>query len=93
MGKFELILGGARSGKSRYAEMQAAALAGEAAEVGYIATAQTLAGAMQQRIIHHREQRPAHWLTLEEPLQLAAALQRVRTEHPAAVILVDCLTL
>ncbi|MCD8522142.1 MAG: bifunctional adenosylcobinamide kinase/adenosylcobinamide-phosphate guanylyltransferase [Saccharospirillaceae bacterium] len=93
MGKLELILGGARSGKSRYAEAQAAELAGEAAEVVYIATAQALDGEMQQRIMHHREQRPAHWLTLEEPLQLAVALQRVRQEHPAAVILVDCLTL
>ncbi|TVV45579.1 bifunctional adenosylcobinamide kinase/adenosylcobinamide-phosphate guanylyltransferase [Thalassolituus sp. C2-1] len=93
MNRLELILGGARSGKSRYGEAQAEQLAGEAAEVVYIATAQALDGEMQQRIIHHREQRPVHWLTLEEPWQLAAALQRVRKEHPAAVILVDCLTL
>ncbi len=93
MNRLELILGGARSGKSRYGETQAEQLTGATAEVVYIATAQALDGEMQQRIIHHREQRPAHWLTLEEPLQLAAALQHVRTEHPAAVILVDCLTL
>lgn len=54
----QLILGGARSGKSRLAEK----LAGDSAlAVTYIATSQPLDGEMNQRIVHHRERRPAHW--------------------------------
>ena len=86
----ELILGGARSGKSRYAESKAQ---DSALPVVYIATAQALDPEMDQRIVHHRESRPAHWPTVEEPLLLAQALQRAAQQHPGAVILVDCLTL
>ena len=68
-----LILGGARSGKSRLAET----LAMESGErVVYIATAQSGDGEMAQRITHHRERRPAHWGCVEEPLHLAATLAR-----------------
>ncbi|MCD1640028.1 bifunctional adenosylcobinamide kinase/adenosylcobinamide-phosphate guanylyltransferase [Pseudomonas stutzeri] len=84
----ELILGGARSGKSRFAER----LAGESGPaVTYIATSQALDGEMTARIAHHRERRPAHWALVEEPLQLA----RVLCEQAAAgrCLLVDCLTL
>lgn len=84
----ELILGGARSGKSRLAE-QLATQSGLA--VTCIATAQALDGEMAVRIAHHRERRPAHWALVEEPLALARALQ----EQAAAqrCLLVDCLTL
>lgn len=84
----ELILGGARSGKSRFAE-RLAAESGPA--VTYIATSQALDGEMTERIAHHRERRPAHWTLVEEPLQLA----RVLREQAAAnrCLLVDCLTL
>lgn len=84
----ELILGGARSGKSRFAERLAAE---SGLAVTYIATSQPLDGEMTERIAHHRERRPAHWALVEEPLQLA----RVLREQAAAgrCLLVDCLTL
>jgi len=84
----ELILGGARSGKSRFAERLAA---DSGLAVTYIATSQALDGEMTERIAHHRERRPAHWTLVEEPLQLA----RVLCEQAAAqrCLLVDCLTL
>lgn len=84
----ELILGGARSGKSRLAERLAAE---SGLAVTYIATSQPLDGEMNTRIQHHRERRPAHWGLVEEPLALA----RVLREQAAAdkCLLVDCLTL
>ena len=84
----ELILGGARSGKSRFAERLAA---DSGLAVTYIATSQPLDGEMTELIAHHRERRPAHWTLVEEPLQLA----RVLREQAAAnrCLLVDCLTL
>ncbi|MBE0482634.1 MAG: bifunctional adenosylcobinamide kinase/adenosylcobinamide-phosphate guanylyltransferase [Bacterioplanes sp.] len=90
MGRIELILGGARSGKSRYAEQQ---LLQAGTDVIYIATAQALDGEMQQRIQRHQQQRPAHWRTIEQPIALADAIQQVSTSDPNAAILVDCLTL
>lgn len=83
-----LILGGARSGKSAFAE-QVAQHSGQ--PVVYIATAQAHDHEMQQRIAHHRISRPAHWLTVEEPLALAACLQQHAA--PERLLLVDCLTL
>src|SRR3990167_2113530 len=84
----ELILGGARSGKSRLAERLAAE---SGLAVTYIATSQALDGEMNERIQHHRERRPAHWGLVEEPLALAQVLR----EQAAAdkCLLVDCLTL
>ena len=84
----ELILGGARSGKSRLAER----LADESGlDVVYIATSQPLDGEMKSRVAQHRARRPAHWALVEEPLQLA----RVLGEQAASgrCLLVDCLTL
>ncbi len=83
-----LVLGGARSGKSLHAEKLAAA---SGKEIIYIATAAAGDGEMAARIAHHRQQRPAHWLTVEEPLALGTALRQWRA--PQRVILVDCLTL
>ncbi|BBL70516.1 bifunctional adenosylcobinamide kinase/adenosylcobinamide-phosphate guanylyltransferase [Methylogaea oryzae] len=84
----ELILGGARSGKSRYAESRAAA--SEQAVV-YLATARAGDDEMAQRIARHRQRREAHWVTVEEPIALAQAL----SQHcaPQRCVLVDCLTL
>lgn len=82
------ILGGARSGKSRYAEQlaQASNLA-----VSYIATAQAYDAEMHSRIAHHQQQRPQDWHVIEEPIELVKCLQSIdRVDH---VILVDCLTL
>nr|WP_063570774.1 bifunctional adenosylcobinamide kinase/adenosylcobinamide-phosphate guanylyltransferase [Luteibacter rhizovicinus] len=83
-----LILGGARSGKSAFAER----LATESAlDVFYVATAQALDGEMADRIAHHRSRRPATWKSFEEPVALAAVLR----EHARSdrFLLVDCLTL
>ncbi|MGA8138959.1 MAG: bifunctional adenosylcobinamide kinase/adenosylcobinamide-phosphate guanylyltransferase [Pseudomonas gingeri] len=84
----QLILGGARSGKSRLAERLAAE---SALPVTYIATSQPLDGELNERVALHRQRRPAHWQLIEEPLELA----RVLRENAAAdtCLLVDCLTL
>lgn len=84
----QLILGGARSGKSRLAEQIAK---DSNLNVTYIATAQAFDVEMQQRIHHHQAQRPAHWAVIEEPLYLAGQLQQIDAANQ--LILVDCLTL
>lgn len=84
----ELILGGARSGKSRYAEGRAEALS---LPVTYIATATAGDAEMAARIARHRDQRPGGWQTLEVPLHLAATLAEVAAE--GRCVLVDCITL
>ncbi len=87
-----LVLGGARSGKSAYAEQMAAQCAQQMMQpVVYLATATAGDAEMAARIAHHRARRPAAWRTVEAPLDLAGALQR----HAAAntCVLVDCLTL
>ncbi|MBU3078683.1 bifunctional adenosylcobinamide kinase/adenosylcobinamide-phosphate guanylyltransferase [Sphingomonas quercus] len=84
-----LILGGARSGKSRYAQALAETEPGDPV---YVATAQALDGEMAGRILRHRADRGARWTTIEAPLDLAAALDGCRGQGEGAV-LVDCLTL
>jgi adenosylcobinamide kinase / adenosylcobinamide-phosphate guanylyltransferase len=87
MGRIVLITGGARSGKSRFAEGLAAAH-GDA--VRYVATAQALDAEMGERIARHRAQRPAAWATLEAPTDLVTALDGITN---AGAVLVDCLSL
>lgn len=82
----ELVLGGARSGKSRYALHHAL----NAAHVTWIATAQAFDAEMQQRISHHQAERPSHWRTFETPLYLSQTLAQ-QSDQP--MIVVDCLTL
>ncbi len=84
----ELIIGGARSGKSVLAEKRAAH---SGLRVVYVATAQALDGEMERRIAHHKARRPAHWGLVEAPLDLAAALRAHAA--PDTCLLVDCLTL
>ncbi|MEB0075887.1 bifunctional adenosylcobinamide kinase/adenosylcobinamide-phosphate guanylyltransferase [Pseudomonas sp. CCI3.2] len=84
----QLILGGARSGKSRLAEGLAA---DSGLEVTYIATSQPLDGEMNQRIALHRQRRPEQWLLIEEPVELARVLRNNASTD--RVLLVDCLTL
>eukprot|EP01032_Pedospumella_encystans_P036851 gene36851-41712_t len=83
-----LVFGGARSGKSAYAEKLAIE---SGKEVVYIATARAGDGEMAVRIAHHQRQRPSEWTTVEEPLALAHALQQWCA--PGRLVLVDCLTL
>ncbi|MGN8249139.1 bifunctional adenosylcobinamide kinase/adenosylcobinamide-phosphate guanylyltransferase [Pseudomonas sp. SMV7] len=83
-----LILGGARSGKSRLAEQLASA---SGLPVTYIATSQPLDGEMNARVQLHRQRRPADWGLIEEPLALAAVLRAEAAE--GRCLLVDCLTL
>ena len=84
----QLILGGARSGKSRLAEKLAAE---SGCAVTYIATSQPLDGEMNERVRHHRERRPAHWALIEEPIELARILRD--NARADTCLLVDCLTL
>ena len=83
-----LIFGGARSGKSAYAEQLAIA---SGKPVIYLATAQAGDEEMQERIAHHRQRRPAGWQTVECSTALAAAITRLST--PDNLLLIDCLTL
>lgn len=82
-----LIVGGARSGKSRLAEQCATA---SGLPVTYIATASAGDQEMAARIEHHQARRPANWGLIEEPLDLAGAISAVNGPH---CLLVDCLTL
>ena len=83
-----LILGGARSGKSTFAERLAA---NSGKRVAFIATATASDTDMQDRITRHRASRPATWTTIEEPLDLVHALQEA--SNRADIILLDCMTL
>ncbi len=83
-----LILGGARSGKSTYAEKLAAE---KGPSVLYVATAQAFDVDMAARIQKHREERPFSWPTVEAPMNVGAAIEAFDEE--VDVILIDCLTL
>lgn len=83
-----LVLGGARSGKSRHAQDLAVR---SGLPVTVIATAEALDDEMAERIARHRAERPGHWTTVEEPLALADALRAAA--GPGHCVLVDCLTL
>ncbi len=83
-----LILGGARSGKSAFAE-QLAASSGQS--VAFIATATAGDDEMRARIARHQASRPAHWHTVEEPFDLAGAVLHAATF--ADILLLDCITL
>ncbi len=87
-GRIELILGGARSGKSDWAASRAAELGDD---VLFVATAEGLDDDMRARIEAHRRDRPAAWTTLEEPREVAARLRDLQQRHE--VIVLDCVTL
>ena len=83
-----LVLGGAASGKSRYAQVLAEARSGS---LLYVATARADDDEMSQRIARHRQARDDRWQTLEEPQDLAGQLPGASKGH--AVVLIDCVTL
>jgi len=83
-----LVLGGARSGKSRHAQALAEASGGR---LIFVATAQAFDDEMTARIARHQADRDARWSTVEAPVDLAAAIGRL--DEPGTTILVDCLTL
>lgn len=88
MATVTLVIGGARSGKSRHAEQLACALAPKPI---YLATAEAFDEEMRTRIAMHRIRREGRFLrTVEEPLELAAALKDIACDAPA--VLVDCVT-
>lgn len=84
--KLIFILGGARSGKSSYAQR----LAEESSKsVTFIATAQALDDEMSTRIQKHRAERSANWETLEIPYEIASCVQEIKSN----VVILDCITL
>lgn len=83
-----LVLGGARSGKSHYAEKLAI---DSGQEVVYIATTRILDNEVARRVEKHKSDRPGAWKTIEEPLRLANSLEKWASSE--RVILVDCLTM
>lgn len=85
-----LILGGARSGKTSYAQEQARRIGGG---VLYVATATAGDDEMRIRIEAHRAERPAEWCTLEASLQVGDILLSRANQSQAKVIIVDCITL
>ncbi|MCC3145471.1 bifunctional adenosylcobinamide kinase/adenosylcobinamide-phosphate guanylyltransferase [Halanaerobium sp. Z-7514] len=82
-----LILGGARSGKSSFAELIAEKLGGD--DVIYLASGQAVDGEMKARIKAHKEQRPDSWLTIEEPLNISTKIKEISSKK---TVLFDCLT-
>lgn len=92
MGRLTLLLGGARSGKSRHALEWATKQGGR---VLFVATAQAFDDEMTLRIQRHKSERPAHWGTLEAPRQVGMAIEEALavSESPYEVIVVDCMTL
>jgi adenosylcobinamide kinase/adenosylcobinamide-phosphate guanylyltransferase len=85
-GAVTLLLGGARSGKSRYAQQAAAA----SQRVAYIATAKVTDDEMRCKIARHQAERPANWATFEEPLALESVVRVQGSSYEALII--DCLT-
>ncbi len=88
MGKIVLITGGARSGKSKFAENY---VASTGKDIAYIATSQIFDDEMAYRVKLHRQRRPANWQTFEAPFNAHEAIQEAFNEHDT--ILFDCLTL
>ena len=86
--RLTLILGGARSGKSRLAEKRARELGGR---VLFVATAEAKDDEMRARISVHQSQRPANWHTLEAPRQVAQQIATCEFKHD--ILILDCVTL
>lgn len=90
MSRLILVTGGARSGKSDFAQKLAEKLSETGDDIAFVATAEALDDDMARRIAAHRQARPAAWRTIESPQRLGEALRAVAS---ARAIVVDCLTL
>lgn len=88
-GTLTLVLGGVRSGKSRFAEELALKLGGD--DVLFVATAENRDGEMDHRIQKHKASRPDGWVTLEQPRNVGQAI--LERKESSRVILIDCLTI
>jgi adenosylcobinamide kinase / adenosylcobinamide-phosphate guanylyltransferase len=84
------ILSGARGGKSAYVESQAREYSGS---VLFVATAQPIDDEMRERIARHRASRPAHWHTLEAPINVGHAIALALESEPYDTVVLDCITL
>jgi adenosylcobinamide kinase / adenosylcobinamide-phosphate guanylyltransferase len=95
-GGYIVVTGGARSGKSAFAEQLAGRIGARSGRpVVYVATAQPFDDEMTRRIEHHRSGRPADWQTVEAPQQLEDALERLSmlpADRQPGAVLVDCVT-
>jgi adenosylcobinamide kinase / adenosylcobinamide-phosphate guanylyltransferase len=83
-----LLIGGARSGKSSFAEEMARQVGGE---VLFVATAEARDEEMRRRIEVHQKSRPAHWYTLEAPCRVGSCISQ--DSHNLSVVVLDCITL
>jgi len=88
MGQLVLIIGGARSGKSTYAQQLAQNNSGK---VAFIATAEALDAEMAKRITDHQKSRPPEWITIEAPTDVGRKITEANVE--VDIVIVDCLTL
>jgi len=88
MGRYILVTGGARSGKSRFAQELAGKLS---KSVLFVATAEALDEEMRQRIEAHRKSRPATWQTLEAPSDVGKTIQK--NAGKSHIVIIDCITL
>ena len=86
-GRFTLVLGGARSGKSRHAQILAMATP---PPWTYIATAEALDDEMRERIAKHKASRGGGWSSIEEPIELPRAVAEAPAQAP---LVIDCITL
>lgn len=87
-----LVLGGTKTGKTTFAERRAADIAEKKKiPVHYIATARAIDGEMERRIEKHRSSRPAEWITVEEPLEVAKIAGELAQKD--TVLILDCLTM
>lgn len=90
MGKLILVLGGARSGKSTYAQKLAGGITAGSGRVAYVATGVTCDDEMRARVEQHQRSRPPEWATIEAPIEVAQVIEKAGEEY--TVMIVDCLT-
>ena len=91
MGKLILVLGGARSGKSTYAQKLAGEITAGSGRVAYVATGVACDDEMRARFEQHRRSRPPQWATIETPTEVTQVIKKAGEEY--AVMIVDCLTI